>query len=218
MSLLPGRRCLGDEISEYAAGRLDPRAARERDLHLVACQTCRAAVEQERRLQAAISGAPVVPAGLRSSLLSLAATVAASGDAVGDRPDVPPVPRAPLGATAPLGSGIGAAGFGSSALPVVAPGAPALHRSALRSAVVATAVAGASAAAALGLGVTSSQAVSSGTARPATPVSSSSPGVRLTSSGFAAQQLGSAAAVGYRRTAPQPAMLTIAPLGAQSTP
>lgn len=206
MTLLSGRRCLGDEISEYAAGRLDPRAARQVDLHLVACQSCRMGVDQERRLQLAFtSGAPAVPADLRSTLLSLAASAAASQEA---RAGLPQVPRAPMGMPS----------LPPAALPVVAPGAPALHRSVLRSAVIATAVAGASAAAAFGLTITTTQAVSSGGGRPAAPISSPTPGGQPTGDGIGVQQAGTMTAATYRRTLPEPAMFTIAPPGAQSSP
>lgn len=206
MSPLPGRRCLGDEISEYAAGRLDPHSARQWDLHLVACASCRDAVEQERRLQSAFSAvAPAIPPSLRSTLLSLAATVAAS---LPDEDGGGAVPRAPLGLAA----------LSHPALPVVPPGAPAMHRSPLRSAVIATAVAGASAAAALGLGMTTAQTVTSGTPRPAAPVSTTSPGRLAAFSSGGIQQVGAPAAATYGRATPSSARFTIPSPGAESTP
>lgn len=121
--------CLGGgELPEYAAGRLAPQRRAAWDRHLVSCAACRAAVQEERRLQAALAEGPRLPGELRGALLALAA-----------RPEPQPEVFAFPGPTVPLAT--------------LAPSAPPVHRSVLRSAVVAAAVAGASAAAAWSLGL-----------------------------------------------------------------
>jgi len=120
-------RCLGDELPEYAAGRLSLERQWAWDRHLVACQVCAHAVAQERRLRSVLAGAPSMPGDLRSSLLALGSTLAASAD----EPATPTQHRPPL--------------------VLLAPGAPPCHRSALRATVIAAAAAGVSAAAAWSL-------------------------------------------------------------------
>ena len=120
-------RCLGDELPEYAAGRLSLERQWAWDRHLVACQVCAHAVAQERRLRSVLAGAPSMPGDLRSSLLALGSTLAASATA----PATTAHPRPPL--------------------VLLAPGAPPCHRSALRATVIAAAAAGVSAAAAWSL-------------------------------------------------------------------
>ena len=120
-------RCLGDELPEYAAGRLPVDRQWAWDRHLVACQVCSHAVAQERRLRNALAGAPSMPGDLRTSLLALGSDLASRAE----RPAVPPPP----------------------ALALLAPSAPPCHRSALRATVVAAAAAGVSAAAAWSLTV-----------------------------------------------------------------
>lgn len=217
MSLVPRRSCLGDALSEYAAGRLGDAAMRRWDRHLVACEVCRRAVADERRLQLLFATAqPAVPGGLRSSLLAMGAASAVTPAA--DGPTVPDVPSAPFSLNLSP----------ADCLPVVRPSAPALHRSALRSAVMATVVAGASAAAAWGLGVTTTGGPSpSPGVRTVVPASAEllsggspgasggSPGAGVPSDGGTA---GPAVPATFRRTLPQPGMLTMAPAGAQSSP
>lgn len=151
MNLRPGPGHLTDELSEYAAGRLPDVRTLHWDRHLVACETCRAAVGMERRLQAVLTAGPAMPQSLRTALIAMGAPTAQPAQptlmpsmAASGLPTVPPVPQAPSAMTMPI----------SYNLPTVRPTAPALHRSPLRSAVMATVVAGASAAAAWGLGVT----------------------------------------------------------------
>ena len=121
-------RCLGDEMSDYAAGRLPLDRQWAWDRHLVACRVCAHAVDAERRLRSALTGAPSMPGDLRSSLLALGAALAAD---LGPRP---------------VSSGHGS-------LRLLAPTAPPCHRSALRATVIAAAAAGLSAAAAWSLTV-----------------------------------------------------------------
>lgn len=121
-------RCGGDELTEYAAGRLPLERQWAWDRHLVACRACGQEVAQERRLRSALAGAPSMPGDLRSSLLALGTALSAE---VGPRP----VPAAP------------------DPLRLLAPTAPPCHRSALRATVIAAAAAGVSAAAAWSLTV-----------------------------------------------------------------
>jgi len=122
-------RCLGDELSEYAASRLPVDRQWAWDRHLVACRVCAQAVDEERRLRSALAGGPSVPGDLRSSLLALGSVLAAESPR--------PVPVAPR----------------REPLALLAPTAPACHRSPLRATVVAAAAAGVSAAAAWSLTV-----------------------------------------------------------------
>jgi hypothetical protein len=122
-------RCLGDELAEYAAGRLPLHRQWAWDRHLVACRTCGHAVGQERRLNSALAGGPTMPGDLRSTLLALGSTMAAEL-----------APRAPVVAQ-------------QDPLRLLAPSAPPCHRSPLRATVVAAAAAGVSAAAAWSLTV-----------------------------------------------------------------
>ena len=127
-------RCLGDELPEYAAGRLSVDRQWAWDRHLVACQVCGHAVAQERRLRRVLAGAPSMPGDLRSSLLALGSDPSARA---GERASIPH----------------------PSPLALLAPSAPPCHRSALRATVVAAAAAGVSAAAAWSLTVIGSPAV-----------------------------------------------------------
>jgi anti-sigma factor RsiW len=121
-------RCQGEELTEYAAGRLPLDRQWAWDRHLVACQACAQDVAQERRLRGALAGAPSMPGDLHSTLLALGHALAAD---LGPRPVVP----------------------GRDPLRLLAPTAPPCHRSALRATVVAAAAAGLSAAAAWSLTV-----------------------------------------------------------------
>lgn len=118
-------RCCDVELSEYAAGRLGEPRTRDWDLHLVACETCRRTVAEERRLREALAGGPSMPGDLRSTLLAMGRDLTS-----------PPVPAA-----------------AHEPLPLLAPDAPPCHRSPLRATVVAAAAAGVSAAAAWSLTV-----------------------------------------------------------------
>jgi hypothetical protein len=121
-------QCQGEELTEYAAGRLALDRQWAWDRHLVACQVCAHEVAQERRLRSALTGAPSMPGDLRSSLLALGAALATD---LGPRP----VPT------------------GHDQLALLNPSAPPCHRSALRATVIAAAAAGLSAAAAWSLTV-----------------------------------------------------------------
>ena len=122
-------RCLGDELSEYAAARLPVERQWAWDRHLVTCRVCAHAVDEERRLRSALAGAPSMPGDLHSSLLALGRSLAAEAPR--------PVPVAPH----------------HQPLALLAPSAPPCHRSPLRATVVAAAAAGVSAAAAWSLTV-----------------------------------------------------------------
>jgi hypothetical protein len=130
------------------------------DRHVVGCQCCRAAVDEERRVLSALrssAGSPV-PGDLRGMLLALATQLPPSG-AEGSNstraPLLPPIPVAPV--------------------PVVDRGTPALHRSAGRATVYAGLAAGATAAAALSLvvsgGLTSTNPTAPPVVQRAKPVS-----------------------------------------------
>ncbi len=122
-------RCLGDELPEYAAGRLPLERQWAWDRHLVACQVCGHAVAQERRLRSALAGAPSMPGDLRSTLLALGSSL---GDEAAPRPAATTQPRP---------------------LALLAPSAPPCHRSPLRATIVAAAAAGVAGAAAWSLTV-----------------------------------------------------------------
>lgn len=162
-----GSRCLGADLTAYADRVLDAASLLRWDRHVVACACCRAAVEDERRVLAALRSpsASRVPGDLRGMLLAMGAELAAAPPAPqggtpttgagARRPVVPPVPVAPVR--------------------VVDRGAPALHRSARRATVFAGLAAGATAAAAWSLVVTGggvaspAPAVTPGTVQPARP-------------------------------------------------
>ena len=138
-------QCRGEELAEYAAGRLPLDRQWAWDRHLVACQLCAQEVAQERRLRSALAGAPSMPGDLRSSLLALGAALATD---LGPRP----VPS------------------GHEQLALLHPSAPPCHRSALRATVVAAAAAGLSAAAAWSLTVAPPVGARSGLATATAPV------------------------------------------------
>ncbi|WP_299440741.1 anti-sigma factor [uncultured Phycicoccus sp.] len=116
-------RCLDDELSEYAAGRLDDTRSLAWDRHLVACEMCRRAVGAERRLREALAGGPSMPGDLRTTLIAMGR-------------DLDP---GPVGFREPLA--------------LLSPGDRPCHRSPLRATVVAAAAVGVSAAAAWSLTV-----------------------------------------------------------------
>lgn len=159
----PAPRCIREELTDYAAGRLTAVRRNHWDLHLVTCPSCRAEVEGERRLQQVLRLDTVaVPDQLRSALLALAARPADG---------VPAVPLAPAGVRSAV-----------SALPLatLSPDAPAAHRSMVRPALLATIAASAGAAAAIGLSIGTLAAPASQVApqlRPAAPATTSTSGV-----------------------------------------
>ena len=136
------------------------------DRHLVYCRVCQSAADQERRIVLALRSETDIPTSLRSSLMGLAATpptLRTTGSPMPSRagggPGESPVPVPPSGSLVsphPLHAL-------HDPVPTVRPTAPALHRSPVRAAVVASIAAGASVAAAWGLAVVPLQ----GSARPA---------------------------------------------------
>lgn len=139
---------LRGHVRAYVDRALPPAVLHLYDRHLVACMMCRAAADQERKIVAALrADARALPGTLRSSLMSLAAGPA-------PEPTQGPGPRIPIGPLAARGGGRGALSPGApEPLSTVSPSAPALHRSPMRAAVVASLAAGASVAAAWGLAV-----------------------------------------------------------------
>lgn len=129
-------------VRAYVDRALPPAMLHLYDKHLVCCLSCRDAVDRERRIVASLRSDTGVPTSLRSALLGLAATppAAEAGRDEGPRVPVPP-------------SGLRGALPAYDPVPTVHPGAPALHRSPMRAAVVASIAAGASVAAAWGLAV-----------------------------------------------------------------
>lgn len=156
----PANRCLEHALGEYVDGTLPPAQKLAAERHLVVCTCCRQAVDTERRVLATLRArGPAVSADLHAMLLSLA-----GGDAPG---------------------GTGRAPQQRPAVPSVATGAPAQHRSAMRAAVCAGLAASASAAAAWSISVSGAgivpSAPSPNSARPAQLRSSTPPpGASLT--------------------------------------
>ena len=143
---------LRGHVRAYVDRALPPAILHLYDRHLVACMVCRYAADQERRIVSALrADGRDLPGSLRSSLMSLASapTVATPGPT---QQPPPPRPRIPLGPLAWGGRGIVPAGV-HEPLSTVPPTAPALHRSPMRAAVIASLAAGASVAAAWGLAV-----------------------------------------------------------------
>ena len=143
---------LRGHVRAYVDRALPPAVLHLYDRHLVACMVCRSAADQERRIVSALrADAGDLPGSLRSSLMSLASAPAVATP--GPTPPPPtPGPRIPLGPLAWGGRGIVPAGV-PEPLSTVPPTAPALHRSPMRAAVIASLAAGASVAAAWGLAV-----------------------------------------------------------------
>lgn len=142
------------QVSAYVDRTLDARSLHAFDRHLVTCQVCLYAAQEESRLLASLrSGAtPGVSADLRMTLLAMAHPrpevpsdlgrsraegVVAGAEVEPRRPEIPR-PTMPVA---------------HLRVPTVAPASPALHRSPRRAAMVAGLAAGASAAAAIGLAV-----------------------------------------------------------------
>jgi hypothetical protein len=157
---------LRGHVRAYVDRALPAALLRVFDQHLVACEVCRASAEQERRIVAALRADTGVPQSLRSTLMSLAAA----------QPDVPGVPQAP----ARVRMHLPASPFrdpqplARQPVPTVSPNAPALHRSPVRAAVVASLAATASVAAAWGLTVVPLQAVARTPATARVPVDATS--------------------------------------------
>ena len=144
---------LRGHVRAYVDRALPLAVLRVFDQHLVACEVCRAAAEQERRIVAALRADTGVPQSLRSALMGLASG-SPDGSAVPDVPSAPArvrmhLPSSPFRDPQPLTR---------EPVPTVAPNAPALHRSPVRAAVVASLAATASVAAAWGLTVVPLQA------------------------------------------------------------
>jgi anti-sigma factor RsiW len=150
--------CLDRELTEYAAGRLPEPRSKAWDRHLVACASCTRAVAQERRLQSLlVDDTPSMPSSLRGALLALS------------------LPPAAGAATLPRRSEPGAA-----PLATLAPTAPPVHRSVLRSALVAAGAASITTAAAWSLAVGNSASFSAEGA-PTTSASPTAPAAAGTS-------------------------------------
>ncbi len=152
----PASRCLGERVVEYVARTLPGSDLLDCDRHLVACASCRRAVDDERRMLARLAVEPMMPSDLRTALLSLASLPASTP---------PPPPAAPPSVRLAVRRHPATASrryspipAGPARLAVLAPSAPACHRSPLRSAVFAAVAAGASAAAAWSMAVTGAAA------------------------------------------------------------
>lgn len=216
-------------VRAYVDRSLPPALLSLYDRHLICCQSCRAAADQERRMMLTLRSFTGLPTGLRSSLLDLGAQPWAAQPTLSAGPPLsaeanqgsepmprlsfahdPSFPRVP---TPPPGATVGAHDF--SPVPTVSPRSPALHRSPVRAAVVASIAAGASVAAAWGLAVVPLP----GTGAPASRVPADAvgvvPGARsvgfsgLTTAGFvvgaASGARAAAAEARARRLPPRPA-------------
>ncbi len=134
---------LRNHVRAYVDRALPPALLHLYDRHVVCCAMCRAAADQERRIVASLRSDTGVPMSLRSSLIGLATAP--------PTPEMPShsgprIPLPPIGFRMPSAPSY-------DPVPTVSPGAPALHRSPMRAAVVASIAAGASVAAAWGLAV-----------------------------------------------------------------
>ncbi|MDN5798369.1 MAG: hypothetical protein L0H79_21840 [Intrasporangium sp.] len=136
---------LRGHVRGYVDRTLPAAMLRVFDQHLVACELCRAAAEQERRIVVALRADTRVPQSLHAMLMG----VAAPGQEVPDVPEAPArvrlhLPSSPFRDPQPASR---------QPVPTITPGAPALHRSPVRAAVLASLAATASVAAAWGLTV-----------------------------------------------------------------
>ncbi len=136
-------------VRAYVDRALPPAMLHLYDKHLVCCTVCRAAADQERRIVASLRADTGVPMSLRTSLMGLGA--APSGEpqpapSTPSRSNGPRIPMPPVGFRMPSTPSY-------DRVPTVRPTAPALHRSPMRAAVVASIAAGASVAAAWGLAI-----------------------------------------------------------------
>ena len=137
---------LKGHVRAYVDRALPPAMLHLYDKHLVCCTVCRAAADQERRIVAALRSDTGVPMSLRTALMGLAAAAPADARPVPGASDGPRVPLPPSGSRMPSVPSY-------DPVPTVRPTAPALHRSPMRAAVVASIAAGASVAAAWGLAI-----------------------------------------------------------------
>jgi hypothetical protein len=135
---------LKGHVRAYVDRELPPALLHLYDKHVVCCATCRAAADQERRIVASLRADTGVPMSLRTSLMGLASSAPADPEPA---PGAPRIPLHRLGFRMPSAPSY-------DAVPIVRPTAPALHRSPMRAAVVASIAAGASVAAAWGLAIT----------------------------------------------------------------
>ena len=131
---------LRGHVRAYVDRALPPALLHLYDRHLVCCAICRDAADRERRIVASLRSDTGVPTSLHSSLLGLAAAPL-------PEPASQPGPRIPLPPLHLRASAVPS----YDPVPTVHPSAPALHRSPMRAAVVASIAAGASVAAAWGL-------------------------------------------------------------------
>ena len=161
---------LRGHVRAYVDRALPPALLHVYDRHLVCCRVCQSAADQERRIVLALRSPTDVPTSLRSALMGLAVSTPPMGTAGllqpsrplagSDGPSVPVPPSGSCVASYPLPDSLNDRLH--DRLPTVRPTAPALHRSPVRAAVVASIAAGASVAAAWGLAVAPLQ----GSARP----------------------------------------------------
>lgn len=136
-------------VRAYVDRALPPAMLHLYDKHLVCCTVCRAAADQERRIVASLRSDTGVPMSLRTSLMGLGAAPSGEPQPAPDGRDGsggPRVPMPPAGFRMPSSPSY-------DPVPTVRPTAPALHRSPMRAAVVASIAAGASVAAAWGLAI-----------------------------------------------------------------
>jgi hypothetical protein len=135
---------LKGHVRAYVDRALPPALLHLYDKHVVCCTSCRAAADQERRIVASLRSDTGVPMSLRTSLMGLAS---APPTEPAEARSAPRIPLPPLGFRMPSTPSY-------DPVPTVRPSAPALHRSPMRAAVVASIAAGASVAAAWGLAIT----------------------------------------------------------------
>ena len=136
-------------VRAYVDRALPPAMLHLYDKHLVCCTVCRAAADQERRIVASLRSDTGVPMSLRSSLMGLGAAPVGEPQPAPSPPgrsNGPRIPLTPIGFRMPSTPSY-------DPVPTVRPTAPALHRSPMRAAVVASIAAGASVAAAWGLAI-----------------------------------------------------------------
>jgi hypothetical protein len=147
--------CLGERVVEYVARSLPDTELLACDRHLIICASCRKAVDDERRMLARLAVEPMMPSDLRTALLSLASLPPTTPP---PPPEAPPAVRHAVRRHPAFDPSRHPAAGMPARLTVLAPSAPACHRSPLRSAVLAAVAAGASAAAAWSMAVTGATA------------------------------------------------------------
>lgn len=144
---------LRGHVRAYVDRALPPALLHVYDRHLVCCRVCQSAADQERRIVLALRSDTDIPTNLLSSLMGLAVSTPPLGTAGLPKPVRPtPEPAVPPVPALPSVSRLSAYPL-HDPVPTVHPAAPALHRSPVRAAVVASIAAGASVAAAWGLAV-----------------------------------------------------------------